>query len=827
MNYNLSITGDCQNTNSGAIYIEPYNANSPYNIQWDEPSLGTDIDVTASTRTNLSAGTYVVLITDSAQPSNVILTSIPVSSGVCCNILGVQGTTCSQDNGSVTGTSSSNYSSTNFYLYSSGGQNIDSLNTNSSIAIFNGLSAGTYYMVAEDLGGCTGQSQNFIIEDSEPFTFGLYTVPNSSCGGTPIGKVIVTGQTGLSPYTYLWNNGETTSSITGLSAGNYSVLVTDSLGCSVSQGTTVTNVDVLGFGVFTATQPTCFSSDGVLTLQITGGTAPYYYSASTGNINVDFNKSWTLYNLSPGTYTISVTDSAFCNIIVSTTLIPPLGLASVTTSSQGSTCSSTNGSITVSVVGGVTPYTYTLIRPGGNMSNVSSTDTSFKFNGLSSGTYTVMVQDDSNCSFSQVIALVATDTYTISTQTTGTTCNQNNGVIKVTKTNGGTAPYDYSLDGVTYFLDNPSDNATFTNVSSGQHTVSVIDADGCEQTKQVYIEESEPLRFTLYATSCGEGSDGSLTTLISSGIPPFTFNWSNNVPNNPQEIEVYGLSAGTYSVTVTDSNGCTLERTQSIDCDAAYVSYQTYVMGGEEFTLQTQTKFGLLQMLNEGFNDLTSGMVDCRLLSAIFGIKISVNPSGFTTSENFYTGTTLTSIPSDNLYYNTLKDLLLTVPGVGGVEINPINNQIKINTIPGDETLNGEEIIVEVVIVYDIMCLSCQLPSPTPTKTPTPTPTLTPTPTPTLTPTPTTTNSGPNVFTWQTYGISTSGLGCLQLVNPVSVVYSSSNIMSLGLQLYYDVNLSNPVIVTSINSDSVFGINGVRYTIITDLNGNIISFTQC
>jgi hypothetical protein len=250
-------------------------------------------------------------------------------------------------------------------------------------------------------------------------------------------------------------------------------------------------------------------------------------------------------------------------------------------------------------------------------------------------------------------------------------------------------------------------------------------------------------------------------------------------------------------------------------------------MGGEEFTLQTQTKFGLLQMLNEGFNDLTSGMVDCRLLSAIFGIKISVNPSGFTTSENFYTGTTLTSIPSDNLYYNTLKDLLLTVPGVGGVEINPINNQIKINTIPGDETLNGEEIIVEVVIVYDIMCLSCQLPSPTPTKTPTPTPTLTPTPTPTLTPTPTTTNSGPNVFTWQTYGISTSGLGCLQLVNPVSVVYSSSNIMSLGLQLYYDVNLSNPVIVTSINSDSVFGINGVRYTIITDLNGDIISFTQC
>ena len=308
MNYNLSITGDCQNTNSGGINIEPYNGNSPYNVVWTLPSLGTDLQVTVSTRANLSAGTYTILITDSASPANSILTNIPVSSGVCCNILGVQGTTCSQDNGSVTGTSSSNYSSTNFYLYSSDGQNIDSLNTNSSIAIFNGLSAGTYYMVAEDLGGCTGQSQNFIIEDSEPFTFGLYTVPNSSCGGTPIGKIIVTGQTGLSPYTYLWNNGETTSSITGLSPGNYSVLVTDSLGCSVSQGSTVTDVDVLGFGVFTATQPTCFSNDGILTLQITGGTAPYYYSASTGNVEIQYGKTWSIYDLSSGEYSISVTD---------------------------------------------------------------------------------------------------------------------------------------------------------------------------------------------------------------------------------------------------------------------------------------------------------------------------------------------------------------------------------------------------------------------------------------------------------------------------------------------------------------------------------------
>jgi hypothetical protein len=127
-------------------------------------------------------------------------------------------------------------------------------------------------------------------------------------------------------------------------------------------------------------------------------------------------------------------------------------------------------------------------------------------------------------------------------------------------------------------------------------------------------------------------------------------------------------------------------------------------MGGEDFIIQTQSKFGLNQMLYDGFLDLTSNRENCRLNESIFGINIFVNPNGFTTSQSFFTGTTLTSVPTDTLYLNTLKSLLLTVPGVGDVTINEENNQIIVSTIPWDDTLNNQELIVELTIVYDILC---------------------------------------------------------------------------------------------------------------------------
>ena len=672
LNYNITVTGDCSNNNSGAFNLFVNSGTPPYTVEFITPSYPSQTIVAQpASLVGLASNVYQIRVNDSTLPVNSeFLLNIPISSGVCGSISAVQNTTCGDNNGSVTGSSTSLYSSTNFSLFDVNNNYLTSATTNTDAVVFGGLSAGTYYLGVTDLGGCTAFTPTFIIEESESLNYGLYVVPNSSCGGTPIGKIFVTGQTGQAPYSYLWSNGQTGSTITGLTSGNYSVDVTDAYGCILSKPATVTDVNPIGFGLFTSTAPTCLQSNGVINLTITGGTAPFYYSASTGNVLVSYSRTFSISGLSAGQYNFQVTDAGLCQMFAGTTLETPGGITSVSVQGQNSTCSSNNGSITINVVGGTVPYTYTLISPTGNQLNISNSQTTQIFGNLSGGTYTVGVTDNSGCSYLQEITL------------------------------------DYSVDGIQNVIDTNLTAVTFNNLSSGTHVVTVTDADGCVQTTNILVPNSQPLNYTLYSTSCGSGSSGKITAFITSGEPPFSFNWSDNVPNEPQQIQVSGLTAGTYSLTVVDSNGCSLTRNTTITCNTNYTSYQTYVMGAEVFNIESPTKFGLLQMLNEGFFDLTSGNTSCDLISATFTAKVSVNPSGIIASQNFFTSTSLVQVPTDNQWYDTIRTLLLGIPGVGNVIIDQLNNQITIETSRNNTSLEGEEIVIDLIINYNIICLS-------------------------------------------------------------------------------------------------------------------------
>ena len=706
LNYNITVTGDCSNNNSGAFNLFVSDGTPPYTVEFISPSYASQtITTQPASLVGIASRVYQVRVNDSSLPTNnEFLLNIPISSGVCGSISAVQNTTCGVNNGSVTGSSTSLYSSTDFSLYNINNNYLASATTNTNEAVFGSLSAGTYYLGVTDLGGCTAFTQTFIIEESEPLDFGLYVVPNSSCGGAPIGKIFVTGQTGQSPYSYLWNNGQTGSTITGLTSGNYSVAVTDAFGCTLSKEGTITNVNPVGLGLFTSTAPTCLQSNGVINMTITGGTEPFYYSASTGNVLVSYSRTFSLSGLSAGQYNFQVTDAGLCQMFAGTTLETPGGLTSVTVQGQNSTCSSTNGSITVNVVGGNSPYTYTLVYPTGNQLNISNSQTTQIFSNLSGGTYTVAVSDNSGCAFMEEVTLVAQNKFTISTQVVGTSCNQNNGSVTILTTAGSTLPLDYSVDGLQNIIDTNLTAVTFNNLSSGTHVVSVTDADGCVQTTNILVPSSQPLNYSLYSTSCGSGSSGKITAFITSGEPPFTFNWSDNVPNEPQQIQVSGLTAGTYSLTVVDSNGCSLTRNTTITCSTNSTNYQTYIMGAEVFNIQSPTKFGLLQMLNEGYFDLTSGNVGCELLSATFTAKVSVDPSGIVATQNFFTSTSLVQVPTDNQWYNTIRTLLLGIPGVGNVTIDQLNNEITIETSKNNSSLQGQEIVIDLVIDYNIIC---------------------------------------------------------------------------------------------------------------------------
>jgi large repetitive protein len=719
-NYNINLTGDCQNTSSGAIQVGFSGGTPPYTIAWAQPINDTDVLIydfdpfspsttyeTYSLVENLSAGTYSFRVNDSTVPTNLEYdVNVPVSSGNCTSILDVSATTCNTDSGSVTADASSDFSETGYFLYTSNNELLQSGLTGLGLFTFQNLSAGTYFVTSVDYGGCSGTSSTFIVNNSVVVDFGFYPVDDTQCGQAS-GKIIVTGQTGVQPFTYQWNDGSTGSTLSGLTAGTYSVKVTDATGCFTIKEQTIGQIDPVGLGAFTIdTIPTCLNTDGVLTMTITGGTGPYYYSASTGAIDVSYSQSFTLNGIPAGSYNFSVTDAALCKFTTGVDVATENGISDIILEVNPSFCSNADGSILVTALGGTSPFTYTLVYPDASTYSITSNAASYTFTELTGGTYTVILEDASGCYFLSESAILSQNTFTITASTTGTTCAANNGTIVVEKSVGGASPFDYSLDGIQNVIDTTASAVTFSNVSAGQHTISVTDASGCTQTQQVFITSSTPLVYNLYSTSCGQGSDGTITAFISDGIPPFTFDWSDNVDSNPQQIKVTGLTAGTYSLTVLDSSGCSQTRTTIIDCDKTYVSYQSYVMGAEQFNLVSPTKRGILQMLNEGFDDLTSGNTNCDLIATEFYAKVQVQPIGIVLEELFFTGTSLIQPPSDSLWYSTIESMLESIYGIGNVTVNQLTNEITIETDRSETSLNGQEVIIELIIVYDIMCLT-------------------------------------------------------------------------------------------------------------------------
>lgn len=701
--YRVFVTGDCQSNNSGAITISLSGGTPPYSVNWVNPNLNYDNTNSSSTRSGLSAGNYLLQLNDSTLPVNQeFLVNVSVSSKMCVSIDNSSDSTCGLFNGSVTGSSDSFYSSSTFNLYSGSGAFIKSTVVNTDYFVFNSLSAGTYYVVGQDIGGCTGRSETFLINDSSDFDFGIFSVANTSCDGQPNGKLYVTGQTGYPPYTYLWSNGFTGNTLTGLTEGGYSVSVTDSKGCNLTKSAIVDTVEPVGFGFATPITPTCFTNNGSILFYTTGGTPPFCYSASTGNFTTTYSREFNLTGLSAGIYSIYVRDASLCSYNQSVSLLSASNISSVDVSTDNSYCSNNDGKVTLSINGGASPYSYFIINPSGATSTYSNNFTAYVFTGLSSGTYTVGVTDASGCSFSQEVVILTQNRFTFSATTTGTTCGGNNGTINIYQISAGTAPYSYYLDDIPY---TSSISAyTFSNVSSGQHTVGISDATGCYRSMNVFVPQSTALDFSLSTTSCGEGSDGKITAFINSGNPPFTFQWSSNVSGNPQNITATGLTGGSYSLTITDSSGCSLSRTAIISCPIVYSSYETYSIFDADFQVGNVNKRGMFELLNEGFSDLTTGHTGCTLVSAVFKAEVTVNPSGYTGGTIFYTGYTRTDVPADNLWYDAVENLLLQIPGISSVDVDPISNTMRIISSPSSNNLNGQIIEAKLKIEYDILC---------------------------------------------------------------------------------------------------------------------------
>lgn len=749
--YNLSVTGDCSNTNVGAFNVDIVGDAPDYSIQWISPASGTTAlgpGVNNYLIQNLSAGTYTFNIIDSCVPTNTIqAVNVYISSGTCVSIDGHIDASCDLNNGSLTASTTNYYGTTSFYLYETtlgyitSGQSFDNTYEFNNI-----LGDGVYYVVADDGGGCTGKTESCIIKTSPSFTYGLYVVNDAGCA-VESGKIYVTGQTCCEPITYLWSNGSTNSYITGLTAGTYSVTVTDCLGCTLTQSATVIDVLPVGLGSLFVDSPDCFESNGSLTVTLTGGTAPFYFSGSNGDIAIVFDNNYTFTGLSAGVFAFSVTDAGLCKFSGETSVLTPGGFTLVSINVNNTTCGNNGGSLNpIQIYGGSGNYTYTLQYPDGHTEVDSTTSTTWQFTNLSAGTYNLTITDGV-CTFSSAYTVNNLTSVAMDVFTTGTTCNLANGALEVIVT-GGTGPFTYQLNDQIYGPTNDTGH-TFTNLNGGSYSVSLTDGTGCTITESVLVQPSFNVDFVLVGQNPTNGTNGSVSAYITNGEPTFTWNWSSNV-GGQTGLTVTNLSAGTYTLTVTDSANCTKTKSLQIIGPNALGTYQTYNICNQNFSSNgTQIKKGLKEMLNEGYHDLTINDYNCVLNYATFETVVTVD--GSSSSQIFYTGTSLSDYPADNLWFDSISELLTTYPGMGAVIIDPENNLIKLfSDCNAEESISGADVLIDLIIHYDISCVAIDVtPTPTPSLgcnitldgditcdiTPTPTPTKTPTRTPTATPT--------------------------------------------------------------------------------------------
>jgi gliding motility-associated-like protein len=505
----------CFGGTNGAFTVQGGGGTPPYAYQ-----SGTANFVPTGQFTGLSAGTYVVTIRD-ANACTQTLTVTLTQPQPLQNQFSAKNISCRDGaDGSLTSTVSGGTPPYG-YLWSTG-------ETTPGIS---NLTVGTYSLTITDANGCVLTQSATLTQPATPLALST-TQQNLACHGQPTGTINLTVSGGNPPYVYQWSNGQTTEDLANLPAGSYTVSVTDANGCVRTLGTTLTQPTPLAL-TGTSTAVVCNGqSNGTASLTPSGGTLPYSIVWNTGST------AFTLTNLPAGTYTATVTDGNACTATGSVVVSQPTPLQLSHTRQNVSCFGQTDGSINLVVTGATPPYTY-------QWSNGQTTE---DLSGLGAGTYGVQVRDANNCLASTTITITQPALLTASTTGTSIACNgQATGTIQ-TLVSGGTASYTYAW--------NPAGPATptRTNLVAGTYTVTITDAQGCTTVATRTLTQPSAISISLQAQNvlCNGQSTGSIATTISGGTPPYTYAWSTG----SSSVNLANLSAGGYTVTVTDANNC-------------------------------------------------------------------------------------------------------------------------------------------------------------------------------------------------------------------------------------------------------------------------------
>jgi uncharacterized repeat protein (TIGR01451 family) len=324
-----------------------------------------------------------------------------------------------------------------------------------------------------------------------------------------------------------------TNTLTGVGGGDYRAIVQDAASGWVAQWITIPRPFL---PVLTATDDVCNGGIGTATVNVTGGNPPFSYLWSNGQ------STNTATGLSSGVYEVTITDDVtgcFVTPQLDSSLYAIIGNSSpvqLTTSSVGTTCG--NGEVSVSVSGGTAPYSY--------FWNTAPPQFTASATGLNTGMYEVTVTDAAGCTAERwAYVQQLPNGITANVTTTDETCIQANGSAFVT-VGGGVAPYSY-------LWSNGATTASNFNLSYGNYTVTITDANSCTKIVQGTVRRVDPMTLTFTETlpNCSN-TGGALAVNVAGGSTPYTFLWNTGQTTNA----LANLPSGFYGVRVQDANGC-------------------------------------------------------------------------------------------------------------------------------------------------------------------------------------------------------------------------------------------------------------------------------
>ncbi|MBL7809837.1 MAG: gliding motility-associated C-terminal domain-containing protein [Saprospiraceae bacterium] len=517
-----NITASICSVNNGAIDLNVSGPAGPYTYLWS--NAVTDEDLTA-----LLPGTYTVTVTANNGCTEISTINVPNNS----NTFSVAGaaaplTDCATNNGAINLniTPAGSYT----YLWSNAA-------TDEDLA---GLAPGTYTVSVTESGSCTATASFFVIDQrTNPITAQALTP--ELCGQAD-GAIDLTVSGGATPYGYAWSNTSVTEDLNNLTAGIYTVTVTDANNCTATSSATIPG-NTISFALSgnATANSSCVLNTGAVDLSVNPAGA-YTFTWSNAEVTEDIN------NVSAGTYTVTVSAGGNCTNTAAfniTSNVPTPAISQTTTAAE---CGAADGAIDLSVSGSPMPYTYL-------WSNMAITE---DLNGVLSGSYTVTVTAGNGCTSTQAIT-VPENVFApaiASAPSPSSSCVVNNGSIDLTVTPIGTYTYLWSNTAITEDLN---------NIAAGIYTVTVSAGGACTSTAVITVGSNVPtpaIANAINNADCSAAS-GSIDLTITGSPAPYTFLWSNMAITE----DLNNILSGAYTVTVTGGNGCTTSQTFTVQND--------------------------------------------------------------------------------------------------------------------------------------------------------------------------------------------------------------------------------------------------------------------